>query len=193
MVIEAGVAKGAWYLTSGNSVKLDNKQSQLTLYSSDVFACSAGDQKNIYIDAPLGDMHLDIFVDQQFKAFRFSDNATRPTENVYTADLHITIGDNVNLISMTTLANNTLWNDDTKTDICTKSIIFDKFKSGVIHVDSIDTNIDMSLISSLSGEWINFRFDDNNYLIADLIPEPSTYAAIFGAIALALAAKRRRK
>ena len=40
--------------------------------------------------------------------------------------------------------------------------------------------------------WENFRLE-NGYITADKIPEPSTYAAIFGALALAFAAWRKRK
>ncbi len=40
--------------------------------------------------------------------------------------------------------------------------------------------------------WENFRLVDG-YITADKIPEPSTYAAIFGAAALAFAAWRKRK
>ena len=56
---------------------------------------------------------------------------------------------------------------------------------------------DETFILSLNGEDFNGEWDyfieNNSLMISMQIPEPSTYAAIFGALAIAFAAYRRRK
>lgn len=56
----------------------------------------------------------------------------------------------------------------------------------------------MTVIDANGQEWTteNLIFDDNgnaSFALGTAIPEPSTYATIFGAIALAFVAYRRRK
>ena len=56
---------------------------------------------------------------------------------------------------------------------------------------------DETFILSLNGEDFNGEWDyfieNNSLMISMQIPEPATYAAIFGALAIAFAAYRRRK
>lgn len=137
-------------------------------------------------------MYLDVYTNQDFKALRFSNNTTRPNENVYTSDLYFYIDPSVTSITFETFANDTLWNDTTLEDICQKHLIFDGFRNGVIYIENPDSKIDYSLISSLNGDWVNFRIEDN-YLVADYIPEPAEFAALFGILALGLALCRKRK
>ena len=192
LIVDKDVAEGSWNLNSGNTVKLDNKKARLVLHSSNVFKSQYGGQETVYIGAALGDMYLDVYTNQDFKALRFSNNTTRPNENVYTSDLYFYIDPSVTSITFETFANDTLWNDTTLEDICQKHLIFDGFRNGVIYIENPDSKIDFSLISSLHGDWTNFRIEDN-YLVADYIPEPAEFAALFGILALGLALCRKRK
>ena len=192
LIVDKDVAEGSWNLNSGNTVKLDNKKARLVLHSSNVFKSQYGGQETVYIGAALGDMYLDVYTNQDFKALRFSNNTTRPNENVYTSDLYFYIDPSVTSITFETFANDTLWNDTTLEDICQKHLIFDGFRNGVIYIENPDSKIDYSLISSLNGDWVNFRIEDN-YLVADYIPEPAEFAALFGILALGLALCRKRK
>lgn len=192
LIVDKDVAEGSWNLNSGNTVKLDNKKARLVLHSSNVFKSQYGGQETVYIGAALGDMYLDVYTNQDFKALRFSNNTTRPNENVYTSDLYFYIDPSVTSITFETFANDTLWNDTTLEDICQKHLIFDGFRNGVIYIENPDSKIDFSLISSLNGDWTNFRIEDN-YLVADYIPEPAEFAALFGILALGLALCRKRK
>lgn len=192
LIVDKDVAEGSWNLNSGNTVKLDNKKARLVLHSSNVFKSQYGGQETVYIEAALGDMYLDVYTNQDFKALRFSNNTTRPNENVYTSDLYFYIDPSVTSITFNSFANDTLWNDTTLEDICQKHLIFDGFRNGVIYIENPDSKIDFSLISSLNGDWVNFRIEDN-YLVADYIPEPAEFAALFGILALGLALYRKRK
>ena len=192
LIVDKDVAEGSWNLNSGNTVKLDNKKARLVLHSSNAFKSQYGGQETVYIEAALGDMYLDVYTNQDFKALRFSNNTTRPNENVYTSDLYFYIDPSVTSITFETFANDTLWNDTTLEDICQKHLIFDGFRNGVIYIENQDSKIDFSLISSLNGDWTNFRIEDN-YLVADYIPEPAEFAALFGILALGLALYRKRK
>ena len=192
LIVDKDVAEGSWNLNSGNTVMLDNKKARLVLHSSNVFKSQYGGQETVYIGAALGDMYLDVYTNQDFKALRFSNNTTRPNENVYTSDLYFYIDPSVTSITFETFANDTLWNDTTLEDICQKHLIFDGFRNGVIYIENPDSKIDYSLISSLNGDWVNFRIEDN-YLVADYIPEPAEFAALFGILALGLALCRKRK
>lgn len=192
LIVDKDVAEGSWNLNSGNTVKLDNKKARLVLHSSNVFKSQYGGQETVYIGAALGDMYLDVYTNQDFKALRFSNNTTRPNENVYTSDLYFYIDPSVTSITFETFANDTLWNDTTLEDICQKHLIFDGFRNGVIYIENPDSKIDYSLISSLNGDWTNFRIEDN-YLVADYIPEPAEFAALFGILALGLALCLKRK
>ena len=133
LIVDKDVAEGSWNLNSGNTVKLDNKKARLVLHSSNVFKSQYGGQETVYIGAALGDMYLDVYTNQDFKALRFSNNTTRPNENVYTSDLYFYIDPSVTSITFETFANDTLWNDTTLEDICQKHLIFDGFRNGVIY------------------------------------------------------------
>lgn len=56
-----------------------------------------------------------------------------------------------------------------------------------------DENLFLTVLGKkFNGSW-DYAIKDNNLLISINVPEPATYAAIFGALALAFAAYRRRK
>ena len=56
-----------------------------------------------------------------------------------------------------------------------------------------DGNLFLTVLGKkFNGSW-DYAIKDNNLLISINVPEPATYAAIFGALALAFAAYRRRK
>lgn len=194
LVIDKDVAEGSWNLNSGNYVKLDNNDARLKLYSSNVFKSQYGGQETVYLNVALGNVYLDVYANQDFKSFRFENSPTRPDEGdgIFNCDLYFYIDPSVTSITFETFANDTLWNDTTLEDICQKHLIFDGFRNGVIYIENPDSKIDFSLISSLNGDWTNFRIEDN-YLVADYIPEPAEFAALFGILALGLALCRKRK
>lgn len=194
LVIDKDVAEGSWNLNSGNYVKLDNNDARLKLYSSNVFKSQYGGQETVYLNVALGNMYLDVYANQDFKSFRFENSPTRPDEGdgIFNCDLYFYIDPSVTSITFNSFANDTLWNDTTLEDICQKHLIFDGFRNGVIYIENQDSKIDFSLISSLNGDWVNFRIEDN-YLVADYIPEPAEFAALFGILALGLALCRKRK
>ena len=194
LVIDKDVAEGSWNLNSSNSVKLDNNDARLKLYSSNVFKSQYGGQETVYLNVALGNTYLDVYANQDFKSFRFENTPTRPDEGdgIFNCDLYFYIDPSVTSITFNSFANDTLWNDTTLEDICQKHLIFDGFRNGVIYIENPDSKIDYSLISSLNGDWVNFRIEDN-YLVADYIPEPAEFAALFGILALGLALCRKRK
>lgn len=194
LVIDKDVAEGSWNLNSSNSVKLDNNDARLKLYSSNVFKSQYGGQETVYLNVALGNTYLDVYANQDFKSFRFENTPTRPDEGdgIFNCDLYFYIDPSVTSITFNSFANDTLWNDTTLEDICQKHLIFDGFRNGVIYIENPDSKIDFSLISSLNGDWTNFRIKDN-YLVADYIPEPAEFAALFGILALGLALCRKRK
>ena len=56
-----------------------------------------------------------------------------------------------------------------------------------------DENLFLTVLGKkFNGSW-DYAIKDNNLLISINVPEPSTYAAIFGAVALGFVAYRRRK
>lgn len=57
---------------------------------------------------------------------------------------------------------------------------------------AIETEGDFT-VTNASGDEFFAQYIDGNTIIGSMVPEPSTYAAIFGALALAFAAYRRRK
>lgn len=57
---------------------------------------------------------------------------------------------------------------------------------------AIETEGDFT-VTNASGDEFFAQYIDGNTIIGSMVPEPSTYAAIFGALALAFVAYRRRK
>ena len=142
----------------------------------------------------IGKCYLDIYADQTFDSLRFFTQDKR--EGITSIDYYVYIDNAVNLVSLNTLANNTLIKPD-DADLLERYLILDNFRNELIHVDEIDSSIDLSLISSKNGDWTDFRFeadpDGGYWLAATYIPEPSVYAAILGLTSLALVLRFRRK
>lgn len=57
-------------------------------------------------------------------------------------------------------------------------------------LSAVNNNI---IMSDADGNMYDVVLDGNKITAGNVIPEPSTYAAILGAVALAFAAYRRRK
>ena len=57
---------------------------------------------------------------------------------------------------------------------------------------AIETEGDFT-VTNASGDEFFAQYIDGSAIVGGMVPEPSTYAAIFGALALAFAAYRRRK
>ena len=137
---------------------------------------------------------MDIYADQTFDSLRFLTQAKR--DGINSIDYYVYIDDAVNLISLNTLANNTLI-VPTDPNALERYLILDNFRNELIHVDAMDSSIDLSLISSKNGDWTDFRFevdpDGGYWLAATYIPEPSVCAAILGLAALMFALRVRRR
>lgn len=192
MVVESDVAAGS---IKTNYIGLDNNNARLQLYASNaVVNQTTLKSDDVYFQAYIGECYLDIFADQTFDSLRFLNQQKR--DGITSIDFNVYIGDAVNLISLNTLSNNTLITPEE--NYLERYLIFDNFRNELIHVDSIDTTLDLSLISSADGDWVDFRFEADElnggyWLTATYVPEPSSYAVIFGAFAMGLAFYFRRK
>ena len=137
---------------------------------------------------------MDIYADQTFDSLRFYSQDKR--DGINSIDYYVYIDNAVNLVSLNTLANNTLIKPD-DADLLERYLILDNFRNELIHVENIDSSIDLSLISSKNGDWTDFRFevdpDGGYWLAATYIPEPSVYAAVLGLAALMFALRVRRR
>ena len=192
MIVESDVAAGS---IKTSYIGIDNNNARLQLYASNaVVNPTTLKSDNIYFQAFIGDCYLDIFADQTFDSLRFL--AQEKCDGITSIDFNVYIGDAVNLISLNTLCNNTLITPEE--NYLERYLIFDNFRNGVIHVDSIDTTLDLSLVSSADGDWVDFRFEEDElnggyWLAATYVPEPSACAAILGAAAIALAVCFKRR
>ena len=192
MIVESDVAAGS---IKTSYIGIDNNNARLQLYASNaVVNPTTLKSDNIYFQAFIGDCYLDIFADQTFDSLRFL--AQEKRDGITSIDFNVYIGDAVNLISLNTLCNNTLITPEE--NYLERYLIFDNFRNGVIHVDSIDTTLDLSLVSSADGDWVDFRFEEDElnggyWLAATYVPEPSACAAILGAAAIALAVCFKRR
>ena len=192
MIVESDVAAGS---IKTSYIGIDNNNARLQLYASNaVVNPTTLKSDNVYFQAFIGDCYLDIFADQTFDSLRFL--AQEKRDGITSIDFNVYIGDAVNLISLNTLCNNTLITPEE--NYLERYLIFDNFRNGVIHVDSIDTTLDLSLVSSADGDWVDFRFEEDElnggyWLAATYVPEPSACAAILGAAAIALAVCFKRR
>lgn len=192
MIVESYVAAGS---IKTSYIGIGNNNARLQLYASNaVVNPTTLKSDNVYFQAFIGDCYLDIFADQTFDSLRFL--AQEKRDGITSIDFNVYIGDAVNLISLNTLCNNTLITPEE--NYLERYLIFDNFRNGVIHVDSIDTTLDLSLVSSADGDWVDFRFEEDElnggyWLAATYVPEPSACAAILGAAAIALAVCFKRR
>ncbi len=192
MLIEEDVAEGS---IKTSYIAIDNDDARLILYSSNpVVNATSLKSDDVYFMGVIGKCYLDIYADQTFDSLRFFTQDKR--EGITSIDYYVYIDNAVNLVSLNTLANNTLIKPD-DADLLERYLILDNFRNELIHVDEIDSSIDLSLISSKNGDWTDFRFeadpDGGYWLAATYIPEPSVYAAILGLTSLALVLRFRRK
>ena len=192
MLIEEDVAEGS---IKTSYIAIDNNDARLILYSSNpVVNATSLKSDDVYFEARIGRCYLDIYADQTFDSLRFWTQAKR--DGITSIDYYVYIDNAVNLVSLNTLANNTLIKPD-DADLLERYLILDNFRNELIHVDAIDSSINLSLISSKNGDWTDFRFEvDPNggyWLAATYIPEPSVYAAVLGLTSMALVLRFRRK
>ena len=192
MVVEEDVAAGS---IKANYIGIDNNNARLKLYSSNAIVnIMSQKSEDVYFEALIGSCYLDIYADQTFDSLRFRSQDKR--DDITSIDYYVYIDNAVNLISLNTLANNTLIKPADE-DLLERYLILDNFRNELIHVDAIDSSIDLSLISSKDGYWTDFRFevdpDGGYWLAATYIPEPSVYAAVLGLAALMFALRVRRR
>lgn len=138
---------------------------------------------------------VEINADQDFSYFNFNTNTT----DINYANINVKIGSGVELISLDSLTNGSIVEVQ---EGKTRNLIFEDFRNYVIHVDSNKEESLADFFSHISikdrtlqdGEYFAFVADSTNggYWL-NVIPEPSTYATIFGFIALGFAMFRRRK
>ncbi len=111
--------------------------------------------------------------------------------------LNLFIDSSVTYIELETLAGGTLGSVDESVYL-TKNMVIDGFREYLIHLDSINSDDNLSLVSSKNGDWVDFTYveDDLNggyWLSAThVIPEPATFAALFGIFAFVMVACKRR-
>lgn len=148
-----------------------------------------------FLSVNRADYNVEINADQDFSYFNFNTNTT----DINYANIIVKIGSGVELISLDSLTNGSIVDVQ---EGKTKNLIFEDFRNYVIHVDSNKEESLADFFSHISikdrtlqdGEYFAFVADSTNggYWL-NVIPEPSTYATIFGFIALGFAMFRRRK
>ena len=178
---------GGMVLDGAQSVWSDiGPKAILTLNASNAFRKTEdGSQSSYFLDVFRGDVRIEVNVDNTFSRLGFS-TVTNPEEastlTLFIADGALFEVSNISGLTETNLA----------------SLVLENFDNNKFKVTNAGT-IDFSKISSsdtVDGEqkWGNFRIE-NDFLVADLlvVPEPAEIAAIFGALALAIAFLRKRK
>lgn len=148
-----------------------------------------------FLSVNRGNYNVEINADQDFSYFNFNENTT----DINYANINVKIGSGVELISLDSLTNGSIVDVQ---EGKTRNLIFEDFRNYVIHVDSNSeesladffTHISIKDRTLQDGEYFAFVADSTNggYWL-NVIPEPSTYATIFGFIALGFAMFRRRK
>lgn len=148
-----------------------------------------------FLSVNRGNYNVEINADQDFSYFNFNENTT----DINYANIIVKIGSGVELISLDSLTNGSIVDVQ---EGKTKNLIFEDFRNYVIHVGSNKEESLADFFSHISikdrtlqdGEYFAFVADSTNggYWL-NVIPEPSTYATIFGFIALGFAMFRRRK
>lgn len=167
-------------------LSLDN--GKLVLNSKNALA------ERTFLSINRGNYAVEINADQDFSYFNFNPNTT----GVNYANINVKIGSGVELISLDSLTNRSIVDVQ---EGKTKNLIFEDFRNYVIHVDSNEEESLADFFSHISikdrtlqdGEYFAFVADSNGGYWLNVIPEPSTYATIFGIIALGFAMFRRRK
>ena len=196
--IASGVGEGDLIVRSG-SVRLDNNHSTLILRSSNVFKkLDTGTQADCMISMTRGNGYLELYANQQLKQFNFEYTTIAcHTSGIKFMTLNLFIDSSVTYIELETLAGGTLGSVDESVYL-TKNMVIDGFREYLIHLDSINPDDDLSLVSSKNGDWVDFTYveDDLNggyWLSAThVIPEPATFAALFGIFAFVMVACKRR-
>lgn len=163
--------------TSGSYASQNTK---LVLNTSDAFYFRNKTQKEVVLQFMTANSAFDVEVNanQNFDSLRF--NATGITVN-------LVLDASVDEFNLTSLADGTLSGSNT--------LVIDGFREGVIKIDSWNDGDLLANIVSKNGDWVDFVYDNTTgYLSAThVVPEPATYAALFGLAAFALVLYRRRR
>lgn len=182
--------EGALKLASG-IIKNDALYTEIVFDSSNPFSKSdtVGQEGIVFqnriitTEGNYGSMSIVLNANQDFNSFTFS------TDKQYNSYI-ITLNDAVTELNLTSLSNGTL-NATTN-----GMIIIDGFKLNTIHFDTWADGDNLKLVSSLNGDWVDFTLVSDGgtgyYLSATYIPEPSIFAALFGFISIAVAARKRK-
>ncbi len=192
------VAEGSLIVRSG-SIRLDNNHATLILHSSNAFKkTDNGTQSEVTVSSQRGNGYLELYADQSFSHFNFENTTIAShTSGIDFMTLNLYIDSSVDLIKLASLSNGTLGAVD-ETTYLKKNMVIDGFREYLIHIDSINHDDDLSLVSSKDGDWIDFKYIEDTvnggyWLSATNVPEPAAFAAAFGALALAFAAFRRSR
>ena len=156
-----------------------SQNTKLILNTSDAFCYRGKTQKEVVIRFANSNAGYDVIVNanQNFDSLRF--NGTNITAN-------LVLDASVDEFNLTSLADGTLSGSNT--------LVIDGFREGVIKIDSWNDGDLLANIVSKNGDWVDFVYDNTTgYLSAThVVPEPATYAALFGLAAFALVLYRRR-
>lgn len=198
--VAAGVAAESLIIRSG-SIRLDNNHATLILRSSNTFKkTDNGSQSEMMISMQRGNGYLELYADQDFHHFNFENTTIAShTSGIDYMTLNLYIDSSVDLIKLSSLADGTLGAVD-ETTYLKKNMVIDGFREYLIHLDNINSDDDLSLVSSKDGDWIDFKYIEDTvnggyWLSAtNVVPEPAMFAALLGALAVFLAVgKRGRK
>lgn len=141
------------------------------------------------------DFRINVSANNSIKTLELNSNAT--------LGLSVADGATLNIENLTSKSNAQSLTDVTFVfyDYSADSVLFGLFDIYVednrLFIPSIDTFVNLVAYDGegnlLQGEWFYDWNGETGKLVLNAIPEPAAIAAVFGALALALAARRRRK
>ena len=195
--VAAGVAAESLIIGSG-SIRLDNNHATLILRSSNTFKkTDNGSQSEMMISMQRGNGYLELYADQDFHHFNFENTTIAShTSGIDYMTLNLYIDSSVDLIKLSSLADGTLGAVD-ETTYLKKNMVIDGFREYLIHLDNINPDDDLSLVSSKDGDWVDFKYIEDTvnggyWLSAtNVVPEPAMFAALLGTLAVFLAVSKR--
>jgi len=195
---QTALVKGDVFITVSNDVQIDGiiygtangsvveGTKNLSIESFNGSALSVSDFNKIEISADSKVVFSDAFdVDTLIV------EVPTPTITLFSTDAQVTLAEGTTFDTLTLVGDFA----ETENSVSLDSIFGDS--TGVVLSAMEDENASFTVVDSNGQEWTteNVSFDGNkvSFDLGTAVPEPSTYAMIFGAIALGFVAYRRRK
>ena len=188
---------GVWNLHSGGRVVSSLLRVQSGTFTLNLLGENAlSGLPRLSFDNDLAtDFRINVSANNSIKTLELNSNAT--------LGLSVADGATLNIENLTSKSNAQSLTDVTFVfyDYSADSVLFGLFDIYVednrLFIPSIDTFVNLVAYDGegnlLQGEWFYDWNGETGKLVLNAIPEPAAIAAVFGALALALAARRKRK